>query len=565
MSGLREAKLGPLVGHTSHESSRIWIRAEDSETGAGSEERTLGVIAIVPAKDLENAPEKSQAYYFRMHRENDRTGVFTFGVSSCLTGKKSAELKAGTDYVVRAGTLIVDDPFGDDENVSSGKLSDKLPDPNVWINDLLSLRPKFSEARFRTFPDPAQGVSPSLAFIVGSCRYPGVLWKIKDADRIFGPLAKEAIEGAPASGLEKARRPTDLTLMVGDQIYADMLNRHIPIGLADTFEEFQERYLTAFGSRKMRRLLRHVPTYMILDDHEIADNWHQDRIKKAEARRVFNLAINAYKNYQWSHSPDSYNGRLYYKFDCGGYPFFVLDTRTQRYFEDVEDSLEDNHLLGRPALPGDEPNQLDRLLHWLREQQKTNGNVPKFVVTSSVFAPNPMSARTGRNGTPEQKVKWAEDSDSWPAFPNTRRAILKTIIEQKIQNVVFLAGDIHCATVAELSFNGPGSASDIKAFSIVSSAFYWPFPFADGEPSNFVHNSTMNGQEDWFDIDEHHVMNYTARNFTQEDNYCRVDVDKESHSIKVMPFDNEGKLIHDRDFFGNSKSPLDSRLLLAPW
>jgi hypothetical protein len=62
---------------------------------------------------------------------------------------------------------------------------------------------------------------------------------------------------------------------LGDQIYADELNRMLPIGRADTETEFQERYSTAFSSPNMRRLLRSVPNYMILDDHEIEDNWTQ--------------------------------------------------------------------------------------------------------------------------------------------------------------------------------------------------------------------------------------------------------------------------------------------------
>ena len=98
--------------------------------------------------------------------------------------------------------------------------------------------------------------------------------------------------------------------MVGDQIYADMLTRSIPIGLADTFEEFQERYEQAFGSQKIRRLLRQLPTYMMLDDHEIEDNWTQDRIQDRKKRVLFQLAIGAYMSYQWVHSPRNFGNKL---------------------------------------------------------------------------------------------------------------------------------------------------------------------------------------------------------------------------------------------------------------
>ncbi|WP_282605477.1 alkaline phosphatase D family protein [Pelagibius sp. Alg239-R121] len=568
MGSLREAGLGPIVGHTTEKSCKVWIRAKDSKGNKGelsALQRTIGVAAVVAKEGKAIDLPKIQAFYFRLHRERDRTGVFFAGEHVCLSGKKCTPLKPSTGYTVRVGTLSVDDPFGDDENIESADVAARLPDPNVWIKDLLSLRPKFAEARFRTFSGARGESDESLAFVLGSCRYPGVMWKIKDADRIFGPMAQEATKGYPKDKKIKERRPVDFALMVGDQIYADMLNRHVPVGLADTAQEFQERYLTAFGSRKMRKLLRNLPTYMILDDHEIEDNWHQDRIKKAESRKVFNLAIDAYKSYQWSHCPDSFRGRLYYQFECGGYPFFVLDTRTQRYMDDVKDDLNDNHLLGRPSLGDEEPSQLERLLKWLVDCQTERGNTPKFVVSSSVFAPNPMSARTGRKGSGEQKVEWAEGSDSWPAFPETRKAILDTILTKKIQNVVFLSGDIHCANVAQLSFAGTPGAAKLKAYSITSSAFYWPFWFADGEPSNFVHDSAQAKQKDTFKISGQKTMDYKAWNFTQEDNFCRVDVDRESHKITIMPFDKDGNLIHSRDWIGKPKDALTSTLNLEPW
>ena len=568
MSSLREAGLGPIVGHTTDKSGRVWIRARETSSemgGVAAEQRTIGVAAVVEKNGKPIDRDKIQAFYFRLHRERDRSGTFTAGGHVCLSGKKCKPLQPGTAYAVRIGTLNMDDPFGDDENIGSELLAERLPDPNVWIEDLLKLRPKFSEARFRTFAKAGEDPEASLAFVLGSCRYPGIMWKIKDADRIFGPMAREATKGYPADRKAKERRPVDFALMVGDQIYADMLNRHVPLGLADTFEEFQERYHSAFGSRKMRRLLRNLPTYMILDDHEIEDNWHQDRIKKAESRKVFNLAIDAYRSYQWSHGPDSFNGHLYYRFDCGGYPFFVLDTRTQRFMDDVSDALEDNHLLGRPSLGNSEPSQLERLLKWLEDGQAEHGNTPKFIVSSSVFAPNPMRARTGRKGSDEQKVGWAEGSDSWPAFPETRRAILDTILSKKVQNVVFLSGDIHCANVARLTFGGTAAAAKLKAYSITSSAFYWPFWFADGEPSNFVHDSKDTKQKDSFKISGQKTMDYTAWNFTQEDNFCRVDVDKAGHKITVRPFNRDGELIHSRDWFGRPKDPLVSTLELAPW
>ena len=50
MSSLRPPGLGPIVGHTSDGTCRLWIRAGDPEDeGAelSSERRTIGVLAVL--------------------------------------------------------------------------------------------------------------------------------------------------------------------------------------------------------------------------------------------------------------------------------------------------------------------------------------------------------------------------------------------------------------------------------------------------------------------------------------------------------------------------------------
>jgi alkaline phosphatase D len=141
-------------------------------------------------------------------------------------GAGFAKLKPGKKYVVRVGTLTIDDPFPNDESVSDETLARRLPRPNEadWFADLLKLKAETSEARFKTFPEKTD----DLSVILGSCRYPGILWKVKEADQIFGPLWLEAQgKGPPIAGDPAARGPASFVLMVGDQIYADMLNRGI--------------------------------------------------------------------------------------------------------------------------------------------------------------------------------------------------------------------------------------------------------------------------------------------------------------------------------------------------
>ena len=558
MSSLRVPSVGPIVGHTTDKSSRIWIRGAqrgDSGSNLDEDKRTVGVIVIVEKGGVAVPEDQRRAYYFRLNREFDRTGTFNLGVDHSFrknSGKikqsdRAVPLEPNTNYIVRVGSLTLDDPVANDEIVDNTELDVLLPPAAVWLDQLR--KPEFSpfEASFTTFPEVNNGKKSAaqLSFLLGSCRYPGLLWKRKHADQIFGPMLQQTNDNA-----------VSFVLMVGDQIYADMLNKNIPIGLADTYEEFQDRYHSAFGSRNMRALLRSVPNYMILDDHEIEDNWVRDRMADRRKRMLFNIAIGAYCSYQWSHSPRNYGRRLYYDFNCAGYPVFVTDGRTQRYKEEDDDLLDDNYMLGRPALAGDEAGQLDVLLDWLRRQQADRGNIPKFVVTASVFVPN--NVRT----TKDDKIKGDKQknkSDSWPAFPNTRRAVLSCIVEYKIQNVIFLSGDIHCSNVAEMTFSGSQAARRLKAFSVTSSAFYWPFFFADGEPSDYVHNSQDAATPDTFDVNGQVVMDYTAKSFTQEDNFCRIDVDRAAKQLTVSVFDSDGEPVK------KNKKSLQTKLNLAAW
>ena len=179
--------------------------------------------------------------------------------------------------------------------------------------------------------------------------------------------------------------------------------------------------------------------------------------------------------------------------------------------------------------------------------------MPKFIVTSSVFAPNPIYARHG------QSKKKLEQSDSWPAFPTTRKTILNCIVKNKIQNVIFLSGDIHCANIAQMFVDN--GHEDLKIYSITSSAFYWPFPFADGQPANFVHDSKKENQEDPFKIDEDTTMHYKAWNFTQDDNFCRVDIDRSNSELTVRTFDQNGVIVKHE----HKRGKLEEKLELAPW
>jgi len=522
---LDEPSLGPIVGHVTADSARIWIRGNNPSQG-----RTVGIAAVF--EDGEYVPRSGK--YFRLHREYFRTGAVD------LTG-----LAPDSETTVRVGVIRYPSGKDDQHNMDDDEVKETLPDPGFFEDALLELDEKKCQAVFKTFPEEAD----KFSFVFGSCRYPGLLWSAKRADQIFKHVLEEVTAKA---------NPPRFVLMVGDQIYADLMNRHVPVGRADTEEEFLDRYTDAFSTPNMSALLRSVPSYMILDDHEIEDNWNTSRMCARDGRQLFVTAIQTYRSFQWFYSPRNYGNRLFYHFDYGGYPFFVTDGRTQRFKSDRDKSpadCKDNHLLGFPVshkTGGRHKAQIDELCDWLISQQQAVGDSPKFIVSAGVFTPNGIG-----------DLKDPGSSDSWAAFPNTRRQVLSTIISNNIQNVVFLCGDVHCSIIAELSFfeRGPRGLHTkkmpLRAFSITSSAFYWPYLFADGEPGSFVHDSkdprtpdgfyfggpdhsTVSTTEERSDDRQEelpYLMHYKAWNFEQEDNYTKVSVTPSSLSIELTSRD----------------------------
>jgi len=338
------------------------------------------------------------------------------------------------------------------------------------------------EYSFTTPPDDQR----ERSFVFGSCRYllrlfGGTVFDSR-GDKTFRTILQQL----------EAGRQTDALLMVGDQIYADDLNfLH-----ADTsVDQFYARYRDAFTSPQLRLLMSRVPTYMTLDDHEIEDNWPRSA-DGADYARKFPAAIHAYQTYQLSHSPifPVKNGRLegtldalWYTFRDGTAEFFMADTRTER------------HLAGQhPQMIGTA--QLEALKFWL-----SNGSGCVKFIASGV----PPFAASG--------------DDKWDGFIEQRDLILDFIQQAEIRRVVFLSGDVHASFTSEL---GADTDPQFKVFSIVSSAFFWPYPHpmrGQFQESGPIKSNSKNS---------YRILNRSSVVVT--DNFTRVTANRETLLVEVF-------------------------------
>ncbi|NES82055.1 MAG: alkaline phosphatase family protein, partial [Moorea sp. SIO2B7] len=336
-------------------------------------------------------------------------------------------------------------------------------------------------------------------FAFGSCRYLlrlfGGSWFDNRGDKTFLSILKQLEEG----------RPLDKFLMVGDQIYADDLNFLAP---DQQVEQFFSRYRDAFSQPYLKTLMSKVSTYMTLDDHEIEDNWPSSATNK-DMMVKYPAAIHSYQVYQMSHSPVipmSKEGKLigkldkfYYTFLDGCCDFFVTDTRTERDPEDEEIISEE---------------QMEALLNWLDNGSKR----VKFVVTTVPFFPDFKKA----------------NEDKWSGYKRQRDQIISKIRELCINKVVFLSGDVHCSMAAELDISSPGE-EPLKVYSIISSAFYWPYSHTKRKQFKLTGSVASSTDENAYTLGK-------VSDVYSGDNFSRVNVSNEQITVEV--YERKGELMH---------------------
>lgn len=386
--------VGPIIGHTTTNQTRIFVRGDFQDNSA--------VFAGIRYR-VTDSKQWHYGRFIRLDKQRDMSGVLLLD-----------NLNADTDYEYQTGCFSPMSPTHTIESVAELPLQ--------WPRETYRLRTRSSQ------------VLQPRAYILGSCRYlrltAGIPVLPHQGDRIFASIS-QLIEGA--------QPPVSAIMMSGDQIYADDLNLIAP---DREYNEIIAKYRAAFSQPNIRRLMSGTSTYMILDDHEIEDNWPANAGTSDEA--LFHNAMAAYEIYQASHSPAcslTTNGQIehsslkhyWYQFSDGDIEWFVTDSRTRRNL-----SSENRRIL--------DEEQEQALCKWLIESPAR----VKFVVTSVMFYPDRKM-----NG-----------EDAWMGFPEQRLRLLETIRQHRIRNVVFISGDVHGSLTSRLTHSDD---PDFEVHTIVSS------------------------------------------------------------------------------------------------
>lgn len=315
-----------------------------------------------------------------------------------------------------------------------------------------------------------------------SCRWPGAPFEQEAASRIVEQMCRQA-------GDRRKGQTVDAVWLLGDQIYADALGGLV--SATETAERAGLRYREAFSgdqiydqvypSAAMRTLMRRVPVWMIVDDHELSDNWDGIATGKPISRDD-RLRVAAFTAYQWRRreappddevpfsDTDPRRG-FWQSFHIGHLPVFALDTRTERKgLARADRDWGPSTLWTRQLLS---KRQLRAFVAWLRSFEPDDCR-PKFVLSGSVFG---LAWHTEH--TPQALLL---DKDDWSGFPSTARCVAMAIATHQVKNVIFVSGDYHLSAYAQVCIRHAskrGVQRSAVVHSIVASGMNATLPFAN--------------------------------------------------------------------------------------
>ncbi|HAC24135.1 MAG TPA: alkaline phosphatase [Cytophagales bacterium] len=249
-----------------------------------------------------------------------------------------------------------------------------------------------------------------------------------------------------------AEKEVDAVLHLGDYIYEYGIGRygdttigrlHVPAHEIVSLSDYRSRhsqYRLDEGSIQMGA--RH-PMIAIWDDHEVANNSyvtgaqnHQpDKEGDYEKRKA--AARQAY--YEWL--PIREGGKHYRSFSFGSLAdLWMLDERLEGRTVQPESMTDPAYLSDEASMLGSEQ------LAWLENGLQNSKAAWKVIGNQVIFSDVELSAVYPR---------MPRNLDSWDGYPKEKQKLKSFIVDNKMKDIIFLAGDTHSSWAIEV-------ATDVK-------------------------------------------------------------------------------------------------------
>jgi len=270
----------------------------------------------------------------------------------------------------------------------------------------------------------------------------------------------------------------DLVVHLGDYIYESSWGRdHVrkhngPEPM--TLDDYRGRFALYKSDPDLQAAHAAYPWLVTWDDHEVDNDYADDRSEELDAREWFLARRAAAYQAYYEHMPLRRGAvpfgphmRLFTRVGYGGLAeFYVLDDRQYRSHQVCPRAGR-----GGSAVVEDCAARLDPGLTLLGDVQERwlMVNLERSRARWNVLAQQTLMAQLDRKRGPGQSF-W---TDGWDGYPAARRRLLQFLAQKKPANPLVIGGDVHCFWVADLKpdFDDPRSptvATEFVGTSITS-------------------------------------------------------------------------------------------------
>jgi alkaline phosphatase D len=283
-----------------------------------------------------------------------------------------------------------------------------------------------------------------------------------------------------------SRDAPDLVAFLGDYIYESSWGRDLVrshgAGEPYTLDEYRRRYARYKSDPDLQAAHAACPWILTWDDHEVDNDYANDRPEDGLPREAFLLRRAAAYRAYYEHMPlparmrpDGLAMRIHTTLDWGALArFYVLDDRQYRSWQACP----------RPGRSGGS-NTVDvaecpalfdprRTMLGVAQERWLERELARADARWNVLAQQTPLAQFDQQPGPGRRA-W---TDGWDGYPAARRRLLEALVARRVANPVAIGGDVHSFSASDLKidFDDPASptvASELVTTSITSQG--WPY------------------------------------------------------------------------------------------
>ena len=283
-------------------------------------------------------------------------------------------------------------------------------------------------------------------------------------------------QGVFSAHREIAQQDLDLVLFVGDYIYESSNPRYMVRahqgGVPQTLDEYRARHAQYKGDADLRAAHAAHPWVMTWDDHEVVNDYANDRDPKFTDPAVFlRRRAAAYQAY-FEHMPvrvgpdaaNPANMRIHDRMAWGQLAdIWTLDNRQYRSYHACPDPLKGG---GRVVMGCNELADAQRSMWGMDQERWLTQGLNSSQAAWKVVAQGTQMSSTGL-ATPMGRSAF---TDGWDGYPVARARFLQNMADAKLQDVLVLGGDVHMNVAANLRVQVNDDKSPIVASELVTTS-----------------------------------------------------------------------------------------------